>query len=488
MNLALPASGQPISSFRLVSALPTIGKKSVPDPCLLCYPRMVKTHVCGTTGFEAPRVAGQRRWSHWLVLAVLMTGFGTLMAAAADKPFDPQAATDTWLNTLPAADRAKSDAYFEGGYILQVWNLALSLVIAWALLRFQVTVKLRDLAERLTRIKYVQGVVFVALFILVSTVLNLPSDFYEGFVREHRFGLSNLSVGGWFGEQVKGLLVGMIFSSLIGSLLYLALRKFQQRWWQMAAVVVPFLLFLVVVLAPVFVAPLFNTYKGLESAAIRDPILAMARANGVPADNVYEFDASKQTKRISANVSGAWGTIRVSLNDNLLQRCTPAEIQAVMGHELGHYVLNHVYKLVIYQSLLLAAALAFANWFYGAASRRWGARWGLRGIDDFAGLPLLTAGLSLFMFCATPISNSIIRTTEAEADIFGLNAARQPDGFASTALKLAEYRKLSPGPWEEIVFYDHPSGRSRILMAMKWKAEHLAEFPLSAPVGSPTGK
>ena len=145
-----------------------------------------------------------------------------------------------------------------------------------------------------------------------------------------------------------------------------------------------------------------------------------------------------------------------------------------MGHELGHYVLNHVYKGVVFFTLILCTGFWFTHWFYGWASLRFGAGWGLRGIDDLAGLPLLMAGLSIFMFFATPIRNTIIRTQEVEADIFGLNAARQPDGFATTALKLSEYRKLAPGKWEEIFFFDHPSGYQRILMAMRWKAEHLA--------------
>jgi STE24 endopeptidase len=288
--------------------------------------------------------------------------------------------------------------------------------------------------------------------------------------------LSNQTVGSWCGDSVKGLLPALLLSSPVGALLYLGIRRSPQRWWLAAAVATPFFMVLLLIIAPVFIAPLFNTYRPLTDARVRDPILSMARANGVPVDNVSQFAASKQTTRISANVSGAFRTIRVSLNDNLLNRCSPAEVQAVMAHELGHYVLNHVYKLTIYLSLVIAAGLAFTDWFFGVVARRWGAGWGLRGIDDLAGLPLLLAGLGLFLLLATPVQNTIIRTTESEADIFGLNAARQPDGFATIALKLAEYRKLAPGKWEELVFYDHPSGYDRILMAMRWKAEHLAEL------------
>lgn len=414
---------------------------------------------------------------------LLLFGLAAVVQAAAPA-FDPMAETEKLLNTLPAEARAKSDAYFEGGYIIQVWNLVLGLAITWALLKFGVTVKLRDIAERVIKSRYLQGVIFIALFALVSAIIDLPNDYYVGFIREHRFGLSNLTTGGWLGEQVKGLIVAMIALSLIGSLLYLGIRKSPQRWWVRASLATPFFMIFLMVLAPVFVMPLFNKYTLLTDAKVRDPILSMARANGVPVDNVYQFDASKQSKRVSANVSGALNTIRVSLNDNLLNRCTPGEVQAVMGHELGHYVLNHVYKGVIAFTLLISAGFWFTHWFFGWAHRRFGAGWGLRGIDDFAGLPLILAGFSVFMFLATPIRNTIIRTNEVEADIFGLNAARQPDGFATTALKLSEYRKLAPSKWEEIIFFTHPSGYNRILMAMRWKAEHLAETP--TPGGPPS--
>jgi STE24 endopeptidase len=410
-----------------------------------------------------------------LLWVSLLLGFAGLAHAAAG--FDPVAETEKYLGTIPAAARAKSDAYFEGGYWLQLWGLVVPLALTVIMLKFGWAQKIRDLAERCFKNRFLQGLLFAALILVLNTVLSLPWDYYTGFVREHHYDLSNLTTGGWLIEQAKGLAVSVVLLSPVISLLYLGIRKSPQRWWVIAGVATPFFMFLGLLIAPVYISPLFNEYKPLENAAVRDPILSMARANSVPVNNVYEFDASKQTKRISANVSGAFSTIRVSLNDNLLTRCTPAEVQAVMGHELGHYVLNHVYKLVVYLTLVFAAAFAFTHWFFDAAQKKFGAAWGVRDIGDFASLPLLMAGFGVFMFLSTPVQNSITHSTEAEADIFGLNAARQPDGFATTALKLSEYRKLAPGKWEEIFFFDHPSGYQRILMAMRWKAEHLAEFP-----------
>jgi len=144
-----------------------------------------------------------------------------------------------------------------------------------------------------------------------------------------------------------------------------------------------------------------------------------------------------------------------------------------MAHEMGHYVLNHSLKRVAEFSLLLLGALLFIHFAWGWVGARRAERWGIRGISDPAGLPLLAAIFAVYAFVATPVMNTLIRTAETEADMFGLNASREPDGFAEVIFKLSEYRKLEPGPVEEYLLFDHPSGHTRILAAMRWKAENL---------------
>ncbi len=160
------------------------------------------------------------------------------------------------------------------------------------------------------------------------------------------------------------------------------------------------------------------------------------------------------------------------MNDNLLKRCSLPEIVAVMGHEMGHYVLNHAYKGIVFFGILIVLAFAFLRFSFDAFVRRYGARWGVRGVSDVAGMPVFAILIACYLFVLTPVTNSIIRTQEAEADMYGLNASREPDGFAEVSLKLGEYRKLDPGKLEEFLFFDHPSGRNRIFAAMRWKAEH----------------
>jgi Zn-dependent protease with chaperone function len=225
--------------------------------------------------------------------------------------------------------------------------------------------------------------------------------------------------------------------------------------------------------APVLIAPLFNTYKPLADPKISHAILAMANANQIPVRQVFEVDASRQSNRVSANVSGLFGTARISLNDNLLKQCGLPEIRAVMAHEMGHYVLNHSFKLTLYFGLFIFGGFALSRAVFERVLLRRGARWGIRGIADPAGFPLLTLIFSTFFFLITPLANTAVRVTEREADAFGINTAREADGFAKAALKLAAYRKLDPGPLEEMIFFDHPSGRARIRMAMDWKAANL---------------
>ncbi len=404
-------------------------------------------------------------------------------AAAAQTPapapatahFDPQAATEAYLARLTPAQRARSDAYFEGGYWLQLWGFLYGLGVAWLLLGSRLSARMRDFAERVMPFRWLQTFLYAALYILVTFVLGYPLSLYEGFFREHRYGLSSQSFGGWMVDELKGVALALVLGGLALTLLYGVLRKAPRTWWLWGAVVSLLLLTVGIAVGPVFIEPIFNKYTELQDPALRGPILSLARANGIPADHVYTFDASKQTNRMSANVAGLFGTTRIALNDNLIRRASPAEIEAVMGHEMGHYVLHHVNKSILFFGVVLVIGFGFLRWGFDRAAARWGGRWGIRGVTDPAGLPLLAALFSVYLFVLTPVLNTHIRTEEAEADIFGLNAARQPDGMAEAALHLAEYRKLSPGPIEEWIFFDHPSGRNRILMSMRWKAEHLED-------------
>jgi STE24 endopeptidase len=409
-------------------------------------------------------------------------------AAQAPPPgghFDPVAATEAWLSSLSPEARAKSDSYFEGGYWLLLWDFLYGLGVAWLLLGSGLSARMRNTAERVTRSGFVHGLLYAVQYILATAVLGLPFSIYEGYFREHQYGMSNLTLGAWFFEQVKGLGLGLVLGSLAIAAFYSFLRAAPRTWWVWGTVLGICILIVGSLLAPVLIEPVFNTTTELRNPVIRDPILSLARANEIPASHVWVQDASKQTKRVSAHVTGFGSTLRIELNDNLLRRTSLPGIQAVMGHEMGHYVLNHIYKGIVDFSVLIFLGFAFQRWAYTGAIRRWGARWGLTGLADLAALPLFVAVFALYFLVMTPIFNTVTRTDETEADAFGINASRQPDGMSEVALQLGEYRKLHPNAVEEFVFFDHPSGYNRILMAMRWKAEHLDEFRNAAAAATP---
>jgi STE24 endopeptidase len=346
--------------------------------------------------------------------------------------------------------------------------------IVLLLLNLRWSAGMRNISERVTRFKPVHTVVYWAQYLLLTSILGFPLLVYEDYFREHKYGLATQTFGPWLGDQCKGLLVNLILGAILTVVLFGIVRRLPRTWWIWGAVATLSILILVVLVAPVWILPLFNKVTRLDDPRITQPILSMARANGISAKDVFEVDASRQTTRMSANVSGFGSTMRITLNDNLLRRGSPEEIQSVMGHEMGHYVLHHIYRDILFSGVVIVILFAYLHWALDWSLRRWGEKWQIRGIGDTAVLPLVVLLGSIFAFIVTPIMNTQTRTTEGEADMYGLNASREPDGFAQAAIHLGEYRKMDPGPVEEWIFFDHPSGRNRIYAAMRWKAENLS--------------
>ena len=394
-----------------------------------------------------------------------------MLAPACALAFDPQAATEAYLKSVPVADKLKSNAYFAGGYWLILWNAAYTIGVSVLLLATGLSARLRDVAFRIGKWRWPSVALYAAMFMAVTTLLTLPFDIYQGFIREHAYGLSNQSFPGWLGDSSIGLAVNIVSAAIVLPIIYAVIRAAPASWWLWATGVTMLFVALAAVIGPVFLEPLLNHFAPMPDGTLRDQILSLARSDGVPAHDVLVYDSSRQTSRISAHVSGLFGTTQISLTDNLLKQCTPDQVLAVLGHEMGHYVMGHVFSFLLVLSVIFAGSFAFARWSFGRLVGRFGASWGVRGLDDPAGLPVLVIAFTAYLFVLTPVLNTLTRQQEMQADIFGLNLARRPDAFAQVALKLSTYRKLDPSPLEEFVFYDHPSGRTRIFTAMRWKAE-----------------
>ncbi len=409
------------------------------------------------------------------ITATLIAGLPmeSLFAQAGASVFDVEQASRAYIDTLQGAELEKSNQYFEGGYWLILWAALVGLLVDFAILQSRLSARFRDWAERVTSRKWLQPALYAFPYVIAGFLFTLPWTIYTGFFREQQYGLMSQDFGGWFGEQMIGLVISLVIFPLLIMAIFAVIRRAPKTWWIWGTGVISIFLFIGLLLGPVFIAPLFNDYSEMAEGSMRDRIVAMAAEYDIPADNIYVFDQSKQHKRISANVSGIGPTIRVSLNDNLLERTDPAEVAAVMGHEMGHYVLGHTWRTVLILSLIVAVGLFVVARLAPRLIERHGGKWGIGSMSDPAVIPLLSLILTVYFFAATPAINSLIRINESDADRFGLNTAREPDGFAKVAMRLSEYRKIEPGPVEEMLFFDHPSGATRVRMSMQWKADHV---------------
>ncbi|PHR20607.1 MAG: peptidase [Sphingopyxis sp.] len=395
------------------------------------------------------------------------------LAQNASSGFNVEQASRAYIDTLQGAELEKSNAYFEGGYWLILWGALIGVLVDLLILQSRLSARFRDWAERVTHRTWLQPALYALPYVISGFLITLPWTIYTDFFREQQYDLMSQSFGGWFGEQLIGLLISLIVFPLLIMAIFAVIRRAPKLWWIWGTGVISGFLFIGLLLGPVFISPLFNNYTEMADGPLRDRIVAMAADYDIPAENIYVFDQSKQHKRISANVSGFGPTIRVSLNDNLLERTDPEEVAAVMGHEMGHYVLGHTWRTVLILALIVAVGLLIVARLAPRLIARHGEKWGVRSIADPAAIPLLSLILTVYFFAATPAINSLIRINESEADRFGLATAQEPDGFAKVAMRLSEYRKIEPGPIEEMLFFDHPSGATRVRMAMQWKADHV---------------
>lgn len=392
-------------------------------------------------------------------------------AEAASKIKDPAAATKAYLDSVPAERREKTKAYAHGGYVLDIVQFLFLSIVLILILTSGLSGRFRNFAQRVTTKPSLQTAVYWFQLFAVITLIQFPVDVYSSYYREKKYDLLTQSFSHWLSDQAIGFLLGIFLGAVLLMALYAVLRKTPRTWWLWGSLVMIFFLVITIAIAPVFIMPLFNKFTPIKDTALRESILKMAHDHGIHADEVYEMDASKRTDRISAFVNGILGTTRIVMFDNTLKRCTPEEIQMIMGHEMGHFVLNHVWKGVAYFSVLIILGFLFVRWaFTRFIAHR--PHLGIESVGDIAGLPLFWVLLAIFLFITSPLSNTFSRSQELQADNFGLDASHQPDAAATTFLKLGEYRELDPTPTIELLFFDHPSGQTRILNAMNWKARH----------------
>lgn len=386
--------------------------------------------------------------------------------------FDPAAATAQWLATLSPQETARAIAYTQGSHWLILWSFLVSTLVAWIIVRTGLLVAIRSRIERRRRWPILASFAVALVYSAMSWALTLPWAIYQGWWREKQYGLTSQALGGWLGEAVIGAAISIVATSLLLVAIYALIRRARRFWWAWAAGVTAAFIVIGLVLAPLVIEPIFNTYTPAPNGPVRDAVVTLAKQTGTPLDKIFIYDGSKQSDRYTANVSGLFGTARVAMSDTMFkQGADLAEVRGVVGHEMGHYLRAHILWTVGILVVLSVLAFWLTDRLYPVAHRLLRAD-RVGDISDPAGLPVLALVLAFLGVLGTPVFATMTRTTEEDADHFSLVHANEPDGLSKALIKTAEYRAPSPSAIEEFLFYDHPSVENRIRRAMEWKATH----------------
>ena len=358
----------------------------------------------------------------------------------------------------------KAMRYYRSGNVLWWVSLLWGLAVPAIILFTGFSARMRDWAQAIGRKWYFTFAAFIVIFSVLTFIVDLPLSYYQGFVRQHAYELSNQTFGKWFGDSLKGLGVGIVISCLFGWVPYLLLKRSPRRWWLYSGLlIVPFLFFMSLV-GPIWISPLFNDFGPMQDKGLEARILALADRSGIEGSRVFEVNKSVDTEAISAYVTGVMDTKRIVLWDTILAKLEADEVLFVMAHEMGHYVLGHVVKTTLLLSALILAGLYLLYKVSGALIDRYRDRFGFDELGDFASLPLILMVMSLFFFVLTPFMLTYSRHMEHEADRFGLELTHDNRNAATAFVKLQQENLGNPRPGSLYTLWraSHPTLGDRI--------------------------
>lgn len=401
----------------------------------------------------------------------------TTQQSAATPPGQTQQRVVT-AYTLPPDAYKKSQDLAHIFLRFHLISFAYVIIVLWLILRWKIASKFRDIAERTSSKRFVQALIFAPLFVLTFDILQIPFGVYANWILR-KYGISVQGWHSWFWDWTKGECIAVLYSIFALWILFAIIRRSPRRWWfyfWCISLPIGLLLFF---LQPLVIDPMFHKFEPL---AQKDPALTasletLVRHSGenIPRERMYWMGASEKSTDLNAYVTGFGASKRIVIWDTTIAKMNTAQITYVVGHEMGHYVLHHIPKLLAFGAFVLFVAFYVGYLFAGWTLARSGARWGIRGFEDWAVTPCLLLILAIFFFCVSPIINSYSRSVEHQADQYGLEVthALTPDSGQVAAqsfqiLGEVSYDDPHPSRLRVIFFYDHPAIRDRVQFALHY--------------------
>ncbi len=329
--------------------------------------------------------------------------------------------------------------YHRSGNVLWATATALDLLLPAALLFTGLSARVRRAAARLASgRRFATIALYAVAYVLIQALVFLPLSWYAGYLRQHAYGLSTETAAAWLGDWAKAVAITVVFSALLLWVPYGLLRISPRRWWLWTGLLTAPLTVLVMIVLPVYIAPLFDEYGRMRDPALERRIERLAARAGIPDSRIYEVRKSEETRQVNAYVTGFGGTKRIVLWDTLVDRLRPDEVEFVVGHEIGHFVLRHTLTVIFGATLLVTLSLWIVHRVAGWLIARFGRRFGFDRLDDVASLPLLALVGGMVMLAASPAALALSRWQEREADRFGLEITRDNNAAARAFVRLQE--------------------------------------------------
>ena len=379
--------------------------------------------------------------------------------------FDVEAATAAYINGLGEEALAQAAAYTTGTQWLMLWGLLVSAIITLIIVRTGILTKT---AHKLSGRGFVLRVFSLsAVYLVVSSLLEMPWSIFGGWWRETEYGRTSQPLMDFLGQGLLALAISTLLVGIFFVAIYAFIQKAKKLWWLWGGAFSGLCVAFFRVAGPTSMAPLFNDYQPVPPGEVRDAVEAMAIDAGIPTDRVFMYDGSRQSNNFTANVAGIGDAARIAISDVALDEATLDEVKAVTGHEIGHYKLGHVWEGVFLTIVIVMVSFFIADKAFNPVARLFGVR---EDIGDPTTLPVLLFLVGVIGMFTQPVSNTLSRMNETEADHYSYEMVNLPDGMASALVKTAEYRDPRPGTLEEWLFYTHPSVERRVRAAMEWKA------------------